>query len=170
MEVTLIDDSNGTNEYIRRHNDIAFQKIIGLMYSLPIIYSKIKTHMEKNNIEINSVQSDIFKYMDDELNSVIPTFQNTVRRSPEYFENTKTGAISFVNKKHSEKACIVCLKSNDKNMKCSICKNKYVYYCSRECQKKDWKEHKHFCKDLTESKKKDAEVKDLSKGKEKENI
>jgi uncharacterized membrane protein YgcG len=33
-----------------------------------------------------------------------------------------------------------------KLMKCSLCRN--ALYCSRDCQKKDWREHKKRCKDL----------------------
>ena len=33
-----------------------------------------------------------------------------------------------------------------KLMKCSMCRN--VLYCSRDCQQKDWREHKKKCKDL----------------------
>lgn len=32
------------------------------------------------------------------------------------------------------------------NLKCSKCK--CVYYCSQDCQKKDWKEHKEVCNAL----------------------
>ena len=28
-------------------------------------------------------------------------------------------------------------------MVCSNCKK--AYYCSRECQREDWKSHKHYC-------------------------
>jgi hypothetical protein len=34
----------------------------------------------------------------------------------------------------------------DKLSRCSVCKS--VYYCNRECQMKDWKEHKKICKHL----------------------
>ena len=35
--------------------------------------------------------------------------------------------------------CVVC-KSNENLMRCSRCKTSF--YCSRVCQKKDWKNHK----------------------------
>ena len=38
--------------------------------------------------------------------------------------------------------CRLCLKAATK--KCGNCKD--VSYCSRECQKTDWKEHKEACK------------------------
>jgi len=45
---------------------------------------------------------------------------------------------------HPDLICPVC-KIIQKNMKkCSRCRN--TYYCSRECQTKDWKEHKKVCK------------------------
>ncbi len=40
-------------------------------------------------------------------------------------------------------SCANCLKSDNVSM-CSGCKE--VYYCSRECQKKDWPSHKGECK------------------------
>ncbi len=49
----------------------------------------------------------------------------------------------------SSKMCRYCSKPEDSEdfegtlMKCSRCKN--AYYCSKECQKKDWKMHKKFC-------------------------
>ena len=36
---------------------------------------------------------------------------------------------------------------NDGTKRCSICKS--VHYCSVECQKKDWKEHRTLCNDAT---------------------
>ena len=36
---------------------------------------------------------------------------------------------------------------NDGTKICSICKT--VHYCSAECQKKDWKEHRILCNDAT---------------------
>eukprot|EP01118_Nematostelium_gracile_P007833 TRINITY_DN2571_c0_g1_i2.p1 TRINITY_DN2571_c0_g1~~TRINITY_DN2571_c0_g1_i2.p1 ORF type:complete len:349 (-),score=61.29 TRINITY_DN2571_c0_g1_i2:62-1108(-) len=40
-------------------------------------------------------------------------------------------------------------------LKCQACKS--VYYCGRECQVKDWKEHKTECKEIAKSKEKEAE-------------
>jgi len=41
--------------------------------------------------------------------------------------------------------CIKCHK-NSTTKRCANCKS--VYYCSRECQKEDWKSHKRQCLDL----------------------
>jgi len=40
-------------------------------------------------------------------------------------------------------SCKVCLKINDNMQICSACKS--VHYCSRDCQKLDWKSHKTGC-------------------------
>ena len=40
--------------------------------------------------------------------------------------------------------CVVCGKSA--KALCSKCK--HVFYCTRECQKKDWNSHKEICKSL----------------------
>ena len=44
-----------------------------------------------------------------------------------------------------QKACAVCDKGvhGEKLLKCGICKK--IYYCSKACQKADWKEHKSQC-------------------------
>ena len=41
------------------------------------------------------------------------------------------------------KACGECNEVHDHMKKCDSCK--CIYYCSRECQVKDWKQHKKFC-------------------------
>jgi hypothetical protein len=43
-------------------------------------------------------------------------------------------------------SCKVCNKSNENMQLCSACKS--VRYCSRECQKEDWKSHKTSCLEL----------------------
>ena len=42
-----------------------------------------------------------------------------------------------------QKVCFVCLQPS--RLKCSRCDA--IQYCGKECQKKDWKIHKHNCKD-----------------------
>ena len=42
-----------------------------------------------------------------------------------------------------EKVCFVCLQPS--RLKCSRCDA--IQYCGKECQKKDWKVHKHNCRD-----------------------
>jgi hypothetical protein len=39
--------------------------------------------------------------------------------------------------------CFCCFKTGVKLQKCGNCN--IVYYCSRECQKNDWKKHKPDC-------------------------
>ena len=42
-----------------------------------------------------------------------------------------------------KKVCFVCLQPS--RLKCSRCDA--IQYCGKECQKKDWKVHKHNCQD-----------------------
>jgi tetratricopeptide (TPR) repeat protein len=42
-----------------------------------------------------------------------------------------------------QKVCFVCLQPS--KLKCSRCDA--IQYCGKECQKKDWKVHKHNCQD-----------------------
>ncbi len=57
--------------------------------------------------------------------------------------------------------CAHCKKSGLKFKHCSACKS--VYYCSRECQKSDWKRHKKECKKIESPPKKKKETKDEKK-------
>ena len=45
--------------------------------------------------------------------------------------------------KYQSYSCGFCKKSNSV-LKCSKCK--LIYYCDRNCQVKDWKNHKLVCK------------------------
>lgn len=45
--------------------------------------------------------------------------------------------------------CHTCNKPHGNMLRCGKCK--FVYYCSRECQKVDWKDHKHMCQEKEES-------------------
>ena len=40
--------------------------------------------------------------------------------------------------------CFTCFRTDEKLRRCGICRT--VAYCSKECQKKDWKKHKKICK------------------------
>ena len=39
--------------------------------------------------------------------------------------------------------CTTCFKSGNINKKCSRCKK--TYYCSTECQEKNWNQHRNVC-------------------------
>lgn len=49
--------------------------------------------------------------------------------------------------------CQYCFKTDEKLSKCSRCK--VVHYCSKECQKQDWKIHKVYCNSCKEGSKED---------------
>jgi hypothetical protein len=58
-------------------------------------------------------------------------------------------ALSYV--KHANPICRPCGKNPTQNpeikfKRCGTCQT--VYYCSRECQRNDWKKHKEICKPL----------------------
>ncbi|CAK66678.1 unnamed protein product (macronuclear) [Paramecium tetraurelia] len=46
----------------------------------------------------------------------------------------------------TQNSCQVCKKQDVELSRCSSCKQ--IYYCSIECQKKDWKEHKFICSEI----------------------
>ena len=52
---------------------------------------------------------------------------------------------------HVQEACPICFTVSIKLMKCGACK--CAYYCSVECQKKDWSSHKETCKEMTQKQK-----------------
>ena len=56
---------------------------------------------------------------------------------------------------HLRVPCIKCNK-NSTTKRCANCKS--VYYCSRECQKKDWASHKRQCLDLPLFRKKSSKI------------
>ena len=62
--------------------------------------------------------------------------------------STKLTRVRVVDGQFAERRCGQCgvwqSDTERKLERCSGCK--LVYYCSRECQKRDWKEHKAHCK------------------------
>jgi hypothetical protein len=58
--------------------------------------------------------------------------------------------IKYTELEMSENKCNLC-KADNTPFKCGKCLT--VFYCSRECQKKDWKTHKVNCVSVTEEKK-----------------
>ncbi|CAD8131091.1 unnamed protein product [Paramecium sonneborni] len=46
----------------------------------------------------------------------------------------------------TQDSCQVCKKQDVELSRCSQCKS--IYYCSIECQKKDWKDHKFICSEI----------------------
>ena len=48
---------------------------------------------------------------------------------------------------HKTRTCQKCYKQENKMTACGACKR--IYYCSKECQKSAWKEHKSFCRMVT---------------------
>ena len=47
----------------------------------------------------------------------------------------------------ADQHCIVCLKKSGQLKRCAVCKS--GKYCSKECQKADFKNHKVFCSAIT---------------------
>ena len=50
------------------------------------------------------------------------------------------------NADHNQRLCACCLQLFPNLEYCAGCKK--VFYCSRDCQKKDWKQHKSYCKQV----------------------
>jgi SET and MYND domain-containing protein len=51
--------------------------------------------------------------------------------------------VSVLHVKFWESRCFSCMKKTGVLLKCASCKQ--VSYCDRNCQKKDWKDHKDEC-------------------------
>lgn len=51
-----------------------------------------------------------------------------------------------VARKNKTRACWTCAREIEQNKKCSICRA--AVYCSRACQKADWKNHKKMCRSI----------------------
>ena len=60
------------------------------------------------------------------------------------YENTKTGEVKRIARLTDDViACNMCSDTSKKQKKCSRCLK--VYYCSTECQKSNWSNHKPAC-------------------------
>jgi hypothetical protein len=61
-----------------------------------------------------------------------------------YSDNAEYGHAGFDGEEKLGKACAACFTKREKLLKCGACQS--MWYCSSECQKKDWKSHKQLCK------------------------
>ena len=72
--------------------------------------------------------------------------RDSIDEGLQYLQDLETADNSRGYRKY-KKICFGCGKlSNSKIKICSGC-NK-IYYCNRECQKRDWKNHKAICKTI----------------------
>eukprot|EP01084_Bolivina_argentea_P059527 108725_1 len=96
----------------------------------------------------NGLQKEFCLYI-----SILRSMNNTDKHSKclfnqQYF-NIKAKSIYLKGK--MKISCNYCKKSNKKNNH-KICKGcKSTVYCGKTCQKMDWKDHKTYCKTLSES-------------------
>ena len=78
----------------------------------------------------------------DKLFNIIAQSVDTYSGMLENLELELRTGIAFI--KIINKRCKTCKSKNKEDLKsCSVCK--IVYYCSKECQRKDWKDHKLEC-------------------------
>mmetsp|Transcript_12145 Transcript_12145/g.14126 ORF Transcript_12145/g.14126 Transcript_12145/m.14126 type:complete len:578 (+) Transcript_12145:128-1861(+) len=98
---------------------------------------------------------DVAKYLTEKHNANIDIQDrgNISVRKMAYQNGNMVSDMAKLFRKHGTKqsmdkrnTCILCGKCNDTLSTCSRCKS--VTYCSVECQKKHWKEHKKTCKPL----------------------
>lgn len=67
------------------------------------------------------------------------------RRAPAVAASSKSGGATLGGGANSKKLCAECKQPlTGLPQRCSSCKT--TYYCSKECQKKAWPEHKNSCK------------------------
>lgn len=66
---------------------------------------------------------------------------------------TPTIQVKWTKSNTTIRRCQYCFKSDEKLSKCSSCN--VVHYCSKECQRRDWKTHKVYCNSCKEGSKED---------------
>lgn len=62
-----------------------------------------------------------------------------------FFHNSNP---TMSNRSTAFKRCEKCGKQSEKPSRCSQCQ--VMYYCDKDCQKKNWQEHKSICKEIRE--------------------
>lgn len=139
-------------ELVKQHLIDSYSK----RFSKVVSYERIKTYLQKFHIPLNEKQYLALeeKQKKSILNSNIPEDNSLLLLQTLYISFIKNDkdliiqSMEQTDKKLETKSCIVCLKEKCK-LKCSICRNGFVVYCSKECQTKDWKMHKIFCNELS---------------------
>ena len=119
------------------------------------IFFKNETYNENKKIKYNNKMLDVLKYYknkindDDVDNATFKSFLGFsffIERCVEEFPYNITIEYS---KKLYVNLCVYCknmnIKKENKLMKCAGCKTNKILYCSYECQKLHWKEHKKVC-------------------------
>ena len=73
-------------------------------------------------------------------------YNNILIILPNHMAETADNEYNFgdYNNQEKEKFCFTCSKVNIHLLKCGNCKS--IYYCSKECQKSNWTDHKKICK------------------------
>ncbi len=104
------------------------------------MYGNTSTKLSKENpIFLNKLM------MVDDFNSL---FDMYLKNDNNHKKEDKINISSLTKDNSKIKTCNSCNKIQDSSPKqCGRCKK--VYYCNKECQRKDWKTHKQICKKST---------------------
>lgn len=143
-------------------------------------YKNIIKFMKKYNIELNEEQNKTFEEINNntELNPIMNSeeilirtsisnssahnpfshFNPLLKETADYFDKQLDDEAYKILKeelKQKEDKCINCCNvyktEEQKLMRCSNCRCKLFSYCSKRCQKEDWKTHKVFCNSIKEA-------------------
>jgi tetratricopeptide (TPR) repeat protein len=76
----------------------------------------------------------------------VEVWSEKIIREERFFQEDTADVRRFRKNVKKGICCVVCFKQSTKLKTCSACgQNSDVRYCSKKCQKKDWKEHKKIC-------------------------
>jgi hypothetical protein len=138
-------------------------------HSQAVRYTFIISHMEEQSIPIKHCQRNVMKKLQEIAKSfkVKPTSEmwtamyikyqsdslsNMQRIKDEAIELSFDATVYEITQNHN---CVRCFKKvtvEDHPMfRCGHCQSMWARYCGRDCQRDDWRHHKHFCKTLQTS-------------------
>jgi hypothetical protein len=110
------------------------------------IIADIKNHVPRSTPLGVKIIKEINKVVTNHLNFIMKMCNKQTKNLEKANQVSKGGIYAVTYSAYGdnvEQVCMVCEKRQGKLKRCSVCH--VTCYCSAECQKKDWKEHKLVC-------------------------